>query len=181
MGCVGRTIAGCAICGGRVISGGIPARGSTFTGCQRGSAICQVRRRRRFRAISLLSFLLMEAIATPDREQLSSSELAAQLAHEPLMGVSAAARLLGMKAPNFNRDVKPLLPAVPVEGSANVYFRSDVERFAAELRERREAREHRSNGHEPSANDIHQPGPNVENIRSSEQAKAGIAPVPKRV
>jgi hypothetical protein len=72
-----------------------------------------------------------------------SQVIAKRLEAEPLVGVTAAARLLGIKPPNFKRDAAPKLTRVPVEGSADVYFRSEVEA----LREEREAaRAARSNG-----------------------------------
>lgn len=103
------------------------------------------------------------------------------MALEPLVGVTAASRRLAIPPSNFRRDAAPHLNAIPVEGSAAVYFRSEVEELASRRRQARAERAERSNGDGPhGAGAVHQPGPNVENIRSSSQAKAEVAPVPKR-
>lgn len=89
----------------------------------------------------------MSSVATsPESTPLSLRELAEQLALEPLIGVSAAAKLLGMPPSNFTRDAKPRLIPIPVEGSATVYFRSEVSSLARELQERRRARKAKADG-----------------------------------
>lgn len=72
---------------------------------------------------------------TIDKPQ-SLGSLADALRSEPLIGVTAAAKLLGIKPPNFKRDAAPHLTLVPVEGSAAVYFRSEVEQLARERADR---------------------------------------------
>lgn len=82
--------------------------------------------------------------------KLSLREIADALGREPLVGTTVAARILGIKAPNFKRDAAPHLTAVQVEGSAAVYFRSQVEGLAREWGERkalRQARQAASDGH----------------------------------
>jgi hypothetical protein len=75
--------------------------------------------------------------ATATRSRLKPATLARNLEGEPLIGVTAASKLLGIPAPNFKRDAAPHLTAVPVEGSANVYFRSEVQALADERALRR--------------------------------------------
>lgn len=67
-------------------------------------------------------------------------ELAERLLSDPLIGTTAAAKRLGIKAPNFRRDAVPHLTSIPVEGSADVYFKTEVERLAAEWEAKRAAR-----------------------------------------
>lgn len=62
--------------------------------------------------------------------KLSPALLAESLKREPLVGVTKASQLLGIKASNFRRDAMPHLVSVPVEGSADVYFRSEVQQLA---------------------------------------------------
>jgi hypothetical protein len=56
-----------------------------------------------------------------------------------LIGVNASAKLLGVAAPNFKR-YRPRLTEVPVEGSAAVFVKAEVEALASELSEQRAAR-----------------------------------------
>lgn len=77
---------------------------------------------------------------TATRTKFSRAELADALGREPLIGVTAGAKLLGIKTPNFKRDAAPHLLAVPVEGSAAVYFRSEVLELAQLWARRRAAR-----------------------------------------
>lgn len=56
-----------------------------------------------------------------------------------LIGVNASAKMLGVAAPNFKR-YRPRLTEVPVEGSASVFVKAEVEALAAELAEQRAAR-----------------------------------------
>lgn len=74
-----------------------------------------------------------------------AAEIAELLTADPLIGVSAAAKLIPVKPPNFKRDVAPHLTRIPVEGSADVYLRSEVEAFA------RAKAAARSNGHASGA------------------------------
>lgn len=76
-------------------------------------------------------------MTTETKQKLSLQSLAADLKREPLIGVTAAANVLGIKPPNFRRDAAPHLTEVPVEGSASVYFRSEVRELA---RRRKSAR-----------------------------------------
>lgn len=85
----------------------------------------------------------MSAVAA----KLSPPVIAGAIKREPLVGVTAASKILGIPTPNFKRDAAPHLIALPVEGSAAVYFRSEVRELARELRRRRRAR---SNGRTPS-------------------------------
>lgn len=72
--------------------------------------------------------------------KLSPAELVAEIKRQPLIGVTAGAELLGIKTPNFRRDATPHLTEVPVEGSASVYFRSEVEQLAKDRAQRRNGR-----------------------------------------
>lgn len=87
-------------------------------------------------------------MATKTESRLSPAELAVALEAQPLVGVTAAAKRLGIKPPNFRRDAAPHLTEVPVEGSASVYFRNEVDDLAAE---RQRARSARANGHAAAA------------------------------
>lgn len=69
-----------------------------------------------------------------NRTELSPAEIAGELEREPLIGVTAASKLLGIPSTNFKRDARPHLTPVPVEGTAMVFFRSEV----VELAKRRE-------------------------------------------
>lgn len=85
-------------------------------------------------------------MATVTATKLSPAALVDAIKREPLIGVTAAARMLGIKPPNFNRDAAPHLLAVPVEGSASVYFRSEVRQLAREWARKREKRSSNGNG-----------------------------------
>lgn len=127
----------------------------------------------RYRRINLLS---SRGMASRASKNLTVAELAGLLASEPLIGVTASARRLGIKAPNFKRDAVPHLTPVPVEGSADVYFRSEVDALAARFAQ---ARAKRENGDTPAARDVHQPGSDVKRVRSSAQARGHVEPIPK--
>lgn len=76
----------------------------------------------------------------PDTQQQRAevrAEILRLLEAEPLVGVTTAAQLVGIKAPNFWRDAAPHLTPVTVQGSATVYFRSEVAEFAKERKRRR--------------------------------------------
>lgn len=75
-------------------------------------------------------------MSTTTVRKQSPAALAEALEREPLICVTAASRLLGIKAPNFRRDAQPHLIGVPVEGGANVYFRSQVEELARQRQRR---------------------------------------------
>jgi hypothetical protein len=75
----------------------------------------------------------MAATKTPAQKVLSVVE------EHPLVGVNRASALLGIASANFRR-YRPRLTEVPVEGSAAVFVREEVEELAAELRSEREAR-----------------------------------------
>lgn len=79
------------------------------------------------------------ATAQIDSRLRTPSEIVLYLEDEPLIGVTAAAGVLGIKAPNFRRDAAPHLTEVPVEGSASVYFRSQVQALAEERARKRAA------------------------------------------
>lgn len=79
------------------------------------------------------------------RAKLSYSELAAILRDEPLIGTTQGAKVLGIKPPNFRRDAVPHLTSVPVEGSADVYFKGEVEEFR-DRRDQAKAARAASNG-----------------------------------
>jgi hypothetical protein len=56
-----------------------------------------------------------------------------------LIGVNASAKRLGVAPPNFKR-YRPRLTEVPVEGSAAVFVKAEVEALAGELAQQRAAR-----------------------------------------
>lgn len=64
---------------------------------------------------------------------LSPEQLAAAIARTPLVGVTAASAILGVATPNFKRYRDRLTP-IPVEGSADVFVRAEVEALADELK-----------------------------------------------
>lgn len=76
------------------------------------------------------------------RRRVSADEARAVLREQPLVGLVAAARLLGVRAPNVTRlrQQGRMPEGVPVEGSAMVYLRSEIEVLAGELDKERLAR-----------------------------------------
>jgi hypothetical protein len=58
---------------------------------------------------------------------------------QPLVGVNAAAAIMGIQRPNFRR-YKDRLTAVPVEGRDDAYFREEVVKLAEEMAAERAAR-----------------------------------------
>lgn len=71
----------------------------------------------------------------PRRKKATALELRAALKDQPLVGLTAAAHILGVLPPNITRLRKQgrMPDGVPVEGSAMVYIRSEVEVLAKEL------------------------------------------------
>lgn len=61
---------------------------------------------------------------------------------QPLVGVNRAAKMLGIAPPNVSRlrSQGRMPEAIPVEGSAGVYVKSEVEALASELEAERAAR-----------------------------------------
>lgn len=83
-------------------------------------------------------------MAPQNARKLSPVEIVGAVKHEPLIGVSAAAKLLGIPSSNFKRDAAPHLLSLPIEGSGtSAYFRSEV---LALKRHRAQARASRQNG-----------------------------------
>lgn len=89
----------------------------------------------------------MLCMATTQEKLLPAEVAEAVRSAGGLIGVTAAARLLGIRAPNFRRDMglvegmEPKITELEVEGSASVYLRGEVQALA---KRRRNAR---SNGH----------------------------------
>lgn len=68
--------------------------------------------------------------------KMPPAELAAAVKKQPLVGVNRAAKILGIAPPNFRR-YRDRLTEIPVEGSAAVFVRSEVEALAKELKAER--------------------------------------------
>lgn len=75
-------------------------------------------------------------------KKATAADVHAVVAAQPLVGLKAAAGILGVKPPNVSRlrDQGRMPAGVPVEGSADVFVRSEVEVLAVELAAEREAR-----------------------------------------
>lgn len=58
--------------------------------------------------------------------KLKPDELAAAVKKQPLVGVNRAAKILGIAPPNFGR-YRARLVEIPVEGSAAVFVKAEVE------------------------------------------------------
>ena len=82
-----------------------------------------------------------------ETRKLSPQRIAEALGDEPLVGTTVGARILGIKPQNFKRDAAPYLTAIPVEGSAAVYFRSEVEQLAVDRSDPVAMARRRANGH----------------------------------
>jgi hypothetical protein len=67
------------------------------------------------------------------RAKVTPEDVAAAVKAQPLVGVSRAAKILGIVPPNFRR-YRDRLTEIPVEGSASVFIRSEVEALAKELK-----------------------------------------------
>jgi len=66
-------------------------------------------------------------------------DVVAVLKAQPLVGVKAGSMILGLAPPNFRR-YRERLAEIPVEESASVFVRSQVEGLAADLAVARESR-----------------------------------------
>jgi len=75
------------------------------------------------------------------KKRATAQQVRAVLAEQPLVGASAAAKILGIPPPNIARLRKQQrLPApIPVEGTADAYLRSEIEALAKVLRAKRRA------------------------------------------
>lgn len=71
----------------------------------------------------------------PRRKKATAADLRQAVKDQPLVGLTAAARVLGIKPPNISRLRKQgrMPEGIKVEGSAMVYPRSEVESLAKEL------------------------------------------------
>lgn len=71
----------------------------------------------------------------PRRKKASPVELRLAVKDQPLVGLSAAAKILGILPPNIARYRRQgrMPEGIPVEGSAMVYVRSEVEALGKEL------------------------------------------------
>jgi predicted DNA-binding transcriptional regulator AlpA len=71
----------------------------------------------------------------PRRKKATVADLRRALKDQPLVGLTAAARILGIVPPNVSRLRKQgrMPDGVKVAGSAMVYVRSEVEALAKEL------------------------------------------------
>lgn len=63
----------------------------------------------------------------------------AVVAKQPLVGANHAAKMLGIKPPNFSR-YRARLTEVPVEGSAAVFVKAEVETLRDDLARERAGR-----------------------------------------
>lgn len=71
----------------------------------------------------------------PRRKPATPTELRLCVRDQPLIGLTAAAKLMGVAAPNVSRlrSQGRMPEGIEVEGSAMVYVRSEVEALAGEL------------------------------------------------
>jgi predicted DNA-binding transcriptional regulator AlpA len=78
----------------------------------------------------------------PRRKKMTPTEVRLALRDQPLIGLTAAARLMGIAPPNVSRlrSQGRMPKGVEVEGSAMVYFRSEVEALGVELESERDGR-----------------------------------------
>lgn len=72
----------------------------------------------------------------PTTAKMAPAELAAAVKKQPLVGVNRAAKILGIAPPNFRR-YRDRLTEVPVEGSASVFVKAEVEELATTLKAER--------------------------------------------
>lgn len=72
----------------------------------------------------------------PKPAEVTVEQLAAAVAGQPLVGVTQAAKILGIATPNFRR-YRDRLTEIPVSGSAAVFPVSEVEALRDELNEKR--------------------------------------------
>lgn len=75
----------------------------------------------------------------PRRKRATVLDLRAALKDQPLVGLTGAAKLLGIAPPNVSRlrSQGRMPDGVEVEGSAMVYVRSEVVKLAGELERER--------------------------------------------
>lgn len=84
----------------------------------------------------------MATATEPIKRKLKPEEMRAALKKQPLVGLTAAAKILGMAPPNVNRlrDRGEMPPGIHVEGSADVFLRAEVEALAKRRTKAREKR-----------------------------------------
>lgn len=78
----------------------------------------------------------------PRRKKATPAEVRVVLGDQPLVGLVAAAKLLGVAPPNVSRlrEQGRMPEGIEVEGSAMVYLRSEVLALAKELAAERKGR-----------------------------------------
>jgi hypothetical protein len=78
----------------------------------------------------------------PRRAKATPVVVRAALADQPLVGLTAAAKILGIQAPNVSRlrSQGRMPDGVQVQGSAMVYFESEIQTLAKELQAERDGR-----------------------------------------
>lgn len=81
-------------------------------------------------------------MATAANPKLSPEEMHAALKRQKLVGLTAAAKILGIAPPNVARlRAQGRMPeGVPVEGSADVYLREEVVKLARSMKRERDRR-----------------------------------------
>lgn len=79
----------------------------------------------------------------PTKKKLTSEQMHAALRKQPLVGLVAAANILGIAPPNVTRlRTQGRMPdPVHVEGSADVYLKSDIQKLARALSRERAKRD----------------------------------------
>lgn len=78
----------------------------------------------------------------PRRKKATAADLRQAVKDQPVVGLTGAARILGIKPPNVSRlRAQNRMPeGIKVEGGAMVYVQSEVEALAEELRAERHER-----------------------------------------
>lgn len=71
----------------------------------------------------------------PRRKKATPADLRQAVKDQPLVGLTAAARILGIKPPNISRLRRQgrMPEGIQVEGSAMVYPRTEIAKLAKEL------------------------------------------------
>lgn len=73
------------------------------------------------------------------KAKASPADVHAAVAAQPLVGANRAAKILGVKPPNFSR-YRGRLTEVPVEGSAAAFVKAEVEALRDDLARERAGR-----------------------------------------
>jgi hypothetical protein len=86
---------------------------------------------------------LMATAVEPIKRKLKPEEVHKALKKQPLVGLTGAAKILGIAPPNISRlrAAGRMPQGIPVEGSADVYVKSEVVALARELARERRRRE----------------------------------------